>query len=87
MKTVDRAAGAKERWLEERYAPAVAKRPERKARFSTLSDAPVDPLYTSEDLADLSYQRDLGFPGEFPYTRGIQASMYRGRLWTMRQFA
>ncbi|MGH2379307.1 MAG: acyl-CoA mutase large subunit family protein, partial [Candidatus Limnocylindria bacterium] len=56
-------------------------------RFSTLSDTPVEPLYTTDDVADLDHDRDLGFPGEFPYTRGIQASMYRGRLWTMRQFA
>src|SRR3990170_7123133 len=77
-------SGSKKEWLEETYAPAVAKLKERKDRFSTLSDMPVAPLYTREDAPTAE---DLGFPGEFPYTRGIQASMYRGRLWTMRQFA
>src|SRR5439155_9315779 len=46
-----------------------------------------EPLYTADDIADLDQDRDLGLPGEFPYTRGVQPSMYRGRLWTMRQFA
>jgi len=78
---------AKRRWLEEVYGPAITRRPERKRRFSTLSDELVEPLYTADDLAGFDPARDLGFPGEFPYTRGVQASMYRGRLWTMRQFA
>ena len=60
---------------------------ERKARFSTLSDLPVDPLYTADDLRGFVPERDLGLPGAFPYTRGVYPSMYRGRLWTMRQFA
>ena len=77
-------SGSKAQWLDETYAEAVAKHKERKDRFSTLSDMPVAPLYTQEDAPSAE---DLGFPGEFPYTRGIQASMYRGRLWTMRQFA
>ena len=55
--------------------------------FTTVSNLPVNTLYTSEDLKDFDYERDLGFPGQFPYTRGIYPSMYRGRLWTMRQFA
>ncbi|MBI3521910.1 MAG: methylmalonyl-CoA mutase [Chloroflexi bacterium] len=82
-----KAGTGKQRWLDKVYAPAVAKRRERKARFSTLSDEPVEPLYTADDLAAFDADRDLGFPGEFPYTRGVQPSMYRGRLWTMRQFA
>jgi methylmalonyl-CoA mutase N-terminal domain/subunit len=76
----------KARWLE-KYEAAIAKHPERKPRFSTLSDLPVDPLYTADDLTDFKPERDLGLPGEFPYTRGVYPSMYRGRLWTMRQFA
>jgi len=60
---------------------------QRKARFSTLSDIPIDPLYTADDLPGFDPARDLGRPGEFPYTRGVYPSMYRGRLWTMRQFA
>ncbi len=56
-------------------------------RFTTISGVPIEPVYTSEDLADLDPARDLGAPGEFPYTRGIHENMYRGRLWTMRQFS
>jgi methylmalonyl-CoA mutase N-terminal domain/subunit len=69
-----------ERWHRERYARA----PERDALFTTLSGEPVEPLYTAADLPD---PERIGFPGEFPFTRGVYPSMYRGRLWTMRQFA
>src|SRR5689334_24195913 len=67
-------------WLERRYRGEK----ERPVRFSTVSDMEVEPLYTGED-ADAGER--IGFPGEFPYTRGVYPSMYRGRLWTMRQFA
>ncbi len=60
---------------------------ERQDRFTTLSGVPVEPLYTEEDLKDFSYPRDLADPGEFPYTRGIHRTMYRGKPWTMRQFS
>ncbi|MFZ3339742.1 MAG: methylmalonyl-CoA mutase family protein [Terriglobales bacterium] len=66
-------------------APAQPKRPVAEQR--TSSHIPVQPLYTPADLADFDYDRDLSYPGEFPYTRGVQATMYRGRLWTMRQYA
>src|SRR5213080_3113534 len=56
-------------------------------RFTTISGVPVDPLYGPESLPDFDQARDLGAPGEFPYTRGIHRDMYRGRLWTMRQFS
>jgi methylmalonyl-CoA mutase, N-terminal domain len=69
-----------ERWHRERYA----RTPERDALFTTLSGEPVEPLYTAADLPD---PERIGFPGEFPFTRGVYPSMYRGRLWTMRQFA
>jgi methylmalonyl-CoA mutase, N-terminal domain len=69
-----------ERWFRERYAP----NPERDALFSTISGEEIQPLYTADDLPDPS---SIGFPGEFPYTRGVYPSMYRGRLWTLRQFA
>ncbi|GIW39787.1 MAG: methylmalonyl-CoA mutase [Candidatus Binatia bacterium] len=69
-------------WLREVYSRS----PEREARFSTVSDMEVEPLYTAEDLGP-DFEERLGFPGEFPYTRGVYPSMYRGRLWTMRQFA
>jgi len=60
---------------------------ERKKSFRTLSDIEVKRLYTPEDIKDLDYERDLGEPGQFPFTRGAYHNMYRGRLWTMRQFA
>jgi len=66
---------------------AVARPAERREPFTTISGRVIAPLYTPADVASLDYQRDLGDPGEFPYTRGIHASGYRGKLWTMRQFA
>ncbi len=67
--------------------PATGTSPERKRPFTTISGRPVDELYTPKDIASLDYQRDLADPGEFPYTRGIHPTGYRGKLWTMRQFA
>ena len=67
--------------------PAKGTSPERKRSFTTISGRPVEELYTPEDIASLDYQRDLADPGEFPYTRGIHPTGYRGKLWTMRQFA
>lgn len=61
--------------------------PERLPKFMTVSSVPIKALYTPEDIAGLDHRRDLGYPGFYPYTRGVQSSMYRGRLWTMRQFA
>ncbi len=72
----------KRKWLETTYKQAS----ERPIRFSTVSDMELDPLYTPDDVTG-SYDEALGNPGEFPYTRGVYGSMYRGRLWTMRQFA
>ncbi|MCS7198563.1 MAG: methylmalonyl-CoA mutase family protein [Candidatus Bipolaricaulota bacterium] len=60
---------------------------ERKSQFLTVSNLPIKRLYTPQDLTDFNYERDLGYPGEYPFTRGIYHTMYRGRLWTMRQFA
>ncbi len=60
---------------------------ERNKEFTTISGIPIKPLYTSDDLGDFEYNRDLGYPGEFPYIRGVYTNMYRGRLWTMRQFS
>jgi len=67
--------------------PATGTSPERKRPFTTISGRTVDELYTPKDIASLDYQRDLADPGEFPYTRGIHPTGYRGKLWTMRQFA
>ncbi|HLQ05230.1 MAG TPA: methylmalonyl-CoA mutase family protein [Verrucomicrobiae bacterium] len=85
--TIQKPRTAKQDWLDNVYGPAVKKRPERRARFTTISGDTVEPLYTPDDVLGFDAQRDLGAPGEFPYTRGIHPSMYRGRLWTMRQFA
>jgi len=74
-------------WLEGAYAKSVAKAPEREYPFDTSDGAIVDPLYTPDDMDGWDYLAQLGFPGEFPYTRGVQPTMYRGRLWTMRQYA
>ncbi|KLU62241.1 methylmalonyl-CoA mutase [Peptococcaceae bacterium CEB3] len=72
----------KERWQENYRALQ-----ERQSNFVTVSSVPIAPLYTPQDSAGTNYERDLGYPGSYPYTRGIHANMYRGRLWTMRQFA
>src|SRR3989442_864549 len=79
MATTPRIPDA-ERWYRERYA----KTPERDALFTTISGEEVQPLYTAQDLPEPA---EIGFPGEFPFTRGVYPSMYRGRLWTMRKFA
>jgi methylmalonyl-CoA mutase, N-terminal domain len=80
MAVEQRAMTDAERWYRERYA----RTPEREALFTTVSGEPVDPLYTADDLPDPD---QIGLPGEYPFTRGVYPSMYRGRLWTMRQFA
>jgi methylmalonyl-CoA mutase N-terminal domain/subunit len=67
--------------------PAKGPLPEHKRPFTTISGRPIDELYTPKDIASLDYQRDLADPGDFPYTRGIHPTGYRGKLWTMRQFA
>ena len=75
-------------WDEEAVQPTVERFGERKDAFTTDTEGqPVDRLYTPADVADLEYDDDLGFPGEEPYTRGVYPTMYRGRLWTMRQYA
>jgi methylmalonyl-CoA mutase N-terminal domain/subunit len=75
------------RWQETVLKPSLERSPERRNVFTTLSGVPVERLYTPSDLADFDYARDLGDPGEYPFTRGIHRTMYRGRLWTMRQFS
>ncbi len=77
----------KQRWEREILEPALEKAPERPGPFTTISARPIDRLYTADDLADLDFSRDLNHPGVFPYTRGIHPTGYRGKLWTMRQFA
>ena len=76
-----------ERWERETLEPVLKKRPESKKRFETVSLDEVNRLYTPADVTDVDFERDTAFPGEFPYTRGIHPTGYRGKLWTMRQFA
>ena len=80
-------SSSKEEWRQRTYDPAVARNAERQPEFTTSSGASLDPVYTPEDVAELDYRQEIGYPGEFPYTRGVQPTMYRGRFWTMRQYA
>ena len=73
---------AKEKFLE-----TLEERPVQDIDFTTVSGESVEPLYTPDDIGDLDYTRDLGFPGQYPFTRGVYPNMYRGRFWTMRQFS
>ncbi len=77
----------KARWERETLQPVLGKNPERAASFTTLSGWPIDRLYTDADIASIDPAQDVGQPGEYPYTRGIHASGYGGRSWTIRQFA
>ncbi len=77
----------KTRWEEEVMEKSLTRLPERKNKFLTSSNIPVERVYTPVEIEGLDYLRDLGFPGEYPYTRGVYPTMYRGRLWTMRQYA
>lgn len=76
----------KERWMRETAAPVLARQPERRERFETTSGIEIARVYDPSDVTT-DYARDLGYPGEYPFTRGIYPTMYRGRLWTMRQYA
>jgi methylmalonyl-CoA mutase, N-terminal domain len=76
-----------ERWERETLQPTVTKNPETKKRFESVSLEEVNRLYTPADISDQDFAQDISFPGEFPYTRGIHPTGYRGKLWTMRQFA
>src|SRR5438876_8594727 len=76
-----------DRWEQETLEPALEKHPEREKNFQTVSLEEVNRLYSPADIEDLDFSRDISFPGEFPYTRGIHPTGYRGKLWTMRQFA
>ena len=76
-----------ERWKKTTLNKVISKSLEREPSFKTTSHIEIERLYNSLNVADIDYCRDLGFPGEFPFTRGVQPTMYRGRLWTMRQYA
>ena len=78
---IDAKLTAREAWQE-----ALAAASERDTSLTTISGDAIDPLYLPDDASE-AYERDVGYPGQYPYTRGIHANQYRGRLWTMRQFA
>ena len=78
---------SKQEWRDSILQKTLQKAPERQERFEISSGTEVEPLYTPEDLAGREYNESVGYPGEYPFTRGIQPTMYRGRLWTMRQYA
>ncbi|MGA9362928.1 MAG: methylmalonyl-CoA mutase family protein [Bacteroidota bacterium] len=80
---VDRIKDEKKKWLERASKSAIR----HGVKFTTVSAEPIEMLYTPEDIADIKFLEDIGYPGSFPYTRGIHDSMYRGKLWTMRQFS
>ncbi len=85
-RAVDEIKQAREEWRREVDA-AFATHPERDVRFSTVSDREIQRLYTPADTEEQEFSADIGFPGQYPFTRGVQPTMYRGRLWTMRMFA
>ena len=78
---------AKQKWNDTQVKKIVAKSGERKEKFLTSSEIEIENLYTPDQIADLNYMEDLGFPGEYPFTRGVYPTMYRGKPWTMRQYA
>lgn len=84
---IERIRDEQKRWRENAYAKTAERFGERKDTSFRTSSTDVDPLYTPADVADIEYDRDLGYPGEYPFTRGIQPTMYRGRLWSIRQYA
>ena len=84
---LERIKALKRAWEEGTLRTTLLRAPERKAQFATTSGIPLERVYTPLDVADQQYERDLGFPGEYPFVRGVQPTMYRGRLWTMRQYA
>jgi len=77
----------KPEWQKITVTPALKRNPERQEKFETSSGIEISPIYTPDDMSDFDYHANLGYPGEYPFTRGIQPNMYRGRLWTMRQYS
>ena len=77
----------KQEWNNSTFASALTKNPQRQKSFQTGDGIILDPVYSPEDMGDFDYAASLGYPGEYPFTRGIQPTMYRGQFWTMRQYA
>jgi methylmalonyl-CoA mutase N-terminal domain/subunit len=86
-KELEQIAKEKERWQQTTLPKWLRQHPERQKEFHNTSEIPINRLYTPEDIKNTDYMRELGFPGEYPFTRGVHATMHRGRLWTMRQFS
>lgn len=84
---ISKIAKERKRWEQTTLPKWLSTNPELKEKFTNTSEMKIDRLYTPEDLTSMEYVRDLGFPGEYPFIRGVHATMYRGRLWTMRQFS
>src|SRR5437762_1427264 len=82
-----RRSASRDEWVQGTLWLALERSPERRAQFETSSGFELPVTVTPEDLTDWDHRQQLGYPGEYPYTRGIQPTMYRGRLWTMRQYA
>jgi methylmalonyl-CoA mutase N-terminal domain/subunit len=86
-KKLDHLRLSMEKWEETGLKKTLASLPERQSKFITTSSEPINRLYTPLDVPDLDYEKDLGLPGEYPYTRGVHPTLHRGKLWTMRMFA
>lgn len=84
---LDNIKDSLKKWEDSTVSKAISKFPERKETFKTNSDIEIKRVYTPLDLQDWDYEEKLGYPGQYPFTRGVQPTMYRGRLWTMRQYA
>jgi methylmalonyl-CoA mutase N-terminal domain/subunit len=78
---------SKKEWKESTLKQTLARKPERKKKFITTSSMPIERLYVPQDTSPESYLKNINLPGQYPYTRGVHATGYRGRLWTMRMFA
>jgi methylmalonyl-CoA mutase N-terminal domain/subunit len=85
--TISQIHQKRREWEKQRYSKSIQENPERKQKFKNLSEMEIKNIYTPEDIKDLKYLKDIGFPGEYPFLRGVHPNLYRGRLWTMRQFA
>jgi len=86
-KTLENIKAEREKWEQGTLKKALSRSPERKEVFTSISNIPVERLYTPLDVNQINYDSDLGYPGNYPFTRGVQPTMYRGRYWTMRQYA
>jgi len=85
-KVLEQSPELKKKW-EDEVKKAVAKRSDQKERWSTISDLEIKRIYGPEDIKDMDFERDIGYPGQFPYLRGNQVTGYRGQYWTFRMFA